>query len=134
MAAAAALPPLPVAVAHPCSEAALRAAHEAAVQGLIRPILVGPLAKLEPLAAALGIDLGAYRVIDVPHSHAAAEVAVACVRAGEAEALMKGSLHTDELLEAVVDRETGLRTGRRLSHAFLMDVPAYPKLLMITDA
>ncbi|MFM1987538.1 MAG: hypothetical protein RJA99_495 [Pseudomonadota bacterium] len=133
-AAAAALPPLPVAVAHPCSEAALQAVDEAARQGLIRPILVGPVGRLRVLAASLGVDLDAYRVVDVPHSHAAAEAAVACVRAGEAEALMKGSLHTDELLAAVVDRETGLRTERRLSHAFLMDVPAYPKLLMITDA
>ncbi|RPH42651.1 MAG: bifunctional enoyl-CoA hydratase/phosphate acetyltransferase [Burkholderiales bacterium] len=134
MAAARLLPALPTAVAHPCSEAALQAAHEAALDGLIVPILVGPVGRLRALAAGLGIDLSAYRVVDVPHSHAAAAAAVALVRAGEAELLMKGSLHTDELLEAVVDRELGLRTGRRLSHVFLMDVPAYPKLLMITDA
>jgi phosphotransacetylase len=134
MAAARALPALPTAVAHPCSKAALQAAHEAALDGLIVPILVGPAGRLRRLAATLGIDLSAYRVVDVPHSHAAAAAAVALVRAGEADLLMKGSLHTDELLGAVVDRELGLRTGRRLSHVFLMDVPAYPKLLMITDA
>jgi phosphate acetyltransferase len=134
MAAARGLPPLAAAVVHPCSEAALQAAHEAALDGLIVPILVGPAGRLRVLAAGLGIDLSAYRVVDVPHSHAAAAAAVALVRAGEAELLMKGSLHTDELLAAVVDRELGLRTERRLSHVFLMDVPAYPKLLMITDA
>jgi phosphate acetyltransferase len=134
MAAARRLPPLPAAVAHPCSEAALQAAHEAALDGLIVPILVGPAGRLRVLAGSLGIDLSAYRIVDVPHSHAAAAAAVALVRAGEAELLMKGSLHTDELLAAVIDRELGLRTERRLSHVFLMDVPAYPKLLMITDA
>jgi phosphotransacetylase len=134
MAAAAALGPCVTAVAHPCSDAALRAAVEAAEAGLIRPILVGPLGKLTALAARLGIDLAPFRIVDVPHSHAAAEAAVALVRSGEAELLMKGSLHTDELLEAVVDRDVGLRTERRLSHVFLMDVPGYPKLLMITDA
>jgi phosphotransacetylase len=132
-AAAHALPPLSVAVAHPCSEAALQAAHEAALQGLIQPILIGPVTRMRTLAAALGIDLDAYRTVEAPHSHASAETAVACVRTGQAQALMKGSLHTDELLGAVVDRDVGLRTGRRLSHIYLMDVPAYPKLLMVTD-
>ena len=108
MAAAAAIGPCVTAVAHPCSDAALRAAVEAAEAGLIRPILVGPLGKLSALAARLGIDLAPYRIVDVPHSHAAAEAAVAMVRAGEAELLMKGSLHTDELLGAVVDANHGL--------------------------
>jgi phosphate acetyltransferase len=132
--AAASSEPMPTAVAHPCSDAALRAALEAAGRRLIRPILVGPAAKLRALAATLGLDLSPYRIVDVPHSHAAADAAVALVRAGEAELLMKGSLHTDELLGAVVARATGLRTERRLSHVFLMDVPSYRKLLLVTDA
>jgi phosphate acetyltransferase len=134
LAATEALEPMPAAVVHPCSEAALRSAVEAAERRLIRPILVGPEAKLRALAASIGLDLAPYRIVDVPHSHAAAEAAVALVRAGEAELLVKGSLHTDELLGAVVERDVGLRTERRLSHVFLMDVPTYPKLLLITDA
>ncbi|MCZ8107471.1 MAG: bifunctional enoyl-CoA hydratase/phosphate acetyltransferase [Burkholderiaceae bacterium] len=134
LAAAEALEPMPAAVVHPCSEAALCAAVEAAERGLIRPILVGPATKLHALAASIGLDLAPFRIVDVPHSHAAAEAAVALVRAGEAELLVKGSLHTDELLGAVVERDRGLRTERRLSHVFLMDVPTYPKLLLITDA
>ncbi len=134
LAAAQAIEPMPTAVAHPCSDAALRAAVEAAERGLIRPILVGPAAKLQSVAASIGVDLAPYRIVDVPHSHAAADAAVALVRAGEAALLMKGSLHTDELLGAVVARDHGLRTERRLSHVFLMDVPTYPKLLMVTDA
>jgi len=132
--AAAALPPVPAAVAHPCSEAALESAVQAAERGLIVPILVGPAARIGAVARTLGVDLSRFRVVDSPHSHAAAEAAVALVRAGEAGLLMKGSLHTDELLAAVVQRDVGLRTERRLSHVFLMDVPTYPKVLMITDA
>lgn len=134
LAAAAAIGPIATAVAHPCSDAALRAAVEAAGRGLIRPILVAPTAKLQSVAASIGVDLAPYRIVDVPHSHAAADAAVALVRAGEAGLLMKGSLHTDELLGAVVARDCGLRTERRLSHVFLMDVPTYPKLLLVTDA
>ena len=134
LAAAEAIEPMPTAVAHPCSDAALRAAVEAAERGLIRPILVGPIARLRSIAASIGVDLAPYRVVDAPHSHAAADAAVALVRAGEARLLMKGSLHTDELLGAVVARDHGLRTERRLSHVFLMDVPTYPKLLLVTDA
>jgi phosphotransacetylase len=123
-----------MAVVHPCSEASLLAAIEAGARGLIVPILVAPAERLHALARTMGAHLSGLRIVDVPHSHAAADAAVALVRAGEAAALMKGSLHTDELLGAVVDRALGLRTERRLSHVFLMDVPTYPKLLMLTDA
>src|SRR5213078_5236016 len=101
---------------------------------LIVPILVGPRDKIAQIAKAEGIDLNGLEIIDAPHGHAAAEKAVALVREGRAEVLMKGSLHTDELLSAVVSRDKGLRTGRRISHAFLMDVPTYHKVLIITDA
>ncbi|HXZ48155.1 MAG TPA: bifunctional enoyl-CoA hydratase/phosphate acetyltransferase [Usitatibacter sp.] len=128
------LRPLATAVAHPCSDAAIKAAVEAAAEGIIEPILVGPVAKVRAAAAQAGVDLAGLRLVDAAHSHDAAEKAVALVRAGEAGILMKGSLHTDELLEAVVKRDTGLRTERRLSHAFLMDVPTYHKPLIVTDA
>jgi phosphate acetyltransferase len=125
---------VPTAVAHPCEETALAGAIEAAANGLIAPILVGPAAKIQEIAKKSGIDLGKTRIVDAPHSHAAAAKAVELVRKGEAELLMKGSLHTDELLSAVVARETGLRTGRRISHVFIMDVPTYHKVLIVTDA
>ena len=128
------LEPVPTAVAHPCEETALAGAIDAAAQGLIVPILVGPASKVREVAAKAGIDLQKTRIVDVPHSHAAAARAVELVRNGEAELLMKGSLHTDELLGAVVARDTGLRTARRLSHAFIMDVPTYHKVLIVTDA
>ena len=126
--------PITTAVAHPCEASALAGAIEAASLGLITPILVGPAARIREIASKNAIDLGTARIVDVPHSHAAAARAVALVREGEAELLMKGSLHTDELLGAVVARETGLRTGRRISHVFLMDVPTYHKVLVVTDA
>ena len=116
------LPPVPTAVAHPCEASALAGAIEAGTKGLITPILVGPAAKIHEIAQKAGIALGTTAIIDVPHSHAAAAKAVELVRKGEAELLMKGSLHTDELLSAVVAKETGLRTGRRISHVFLMNV------------
>jgi phosphotransacetylase len=125
---------IPTAVAHPCEQTALAAPIEAAAKGLIVPILVGPAAKIAEVAKAGNIDLGRTRIVDAPHSHAAASKAVELVRTGEAELLMKGSLHTDELLSAVVARETGLRTGRRISHVFIMDVPTYHKVLVVTDA
>jgi phosphotransacetylase len=128
------LDPVTTAVAHPCEASALAGAMDAAAQGLITPILVGPVAKIQEIAAAHRIDLGKTRIVDAPHSHGSAAAAVALVRKGEAEVVMKGSLHTDELLGAVVARETGLRTGRRLSHAFIMDVPTYHKVLVVTDA
>jgi phosphate acetyltransferase len=128
------LEPVVTAVAHPCSDAAIRAAIEAAQEGMIRPILVGPTAKIRASAAAAGVSLEGVRIVEAAHSVDAAEKAVALVRAGEAAVLMKGSLHTDELLGAVVRRETGLRTARRLSHVFFMDVPTYHKPLIVTDA
>jgi phosphotransacetylase len=128
------LAPVPTAVAHPCSEAALAAAVEAAHLGLIEPILVGPEGKIREAAAAGDIDIADLRIVDRPHSHAAAGTAVELVRRGEAELLMKGSLHTDELMAAVVARDTGLRTARRISHVFIMDVPTYHKTLTVTDA
>ena len=127
------LAPVPTAVAHPCEATALAGAVEAGAKGLIAPILVGPAARIQAVAKESGIDLGPTRIVDVPHSHAAAAKAVAMVREGQAELLMKGSLHTDELLGAVVARETGLRTGRRLSHVFIMDIPTYHKVLVVTD-
>ena len=128
------LEPVPTAVAHPCEASALAGALEAGAKGLIAPILVGPAAKIDEIAKRERLDLGRTRIVDAPHSHAAAAKAVELVRKGEAELLMKGSLHTDELLSAVVARETGLRTGRRISHVFLMDVPTYHKVLIVTDA
>jgi phosphate acetyltransferase len=128
------LDPVTTAVAHPCDESSLTAAVEAAEAELIRPILVGPETKIRALAGQLGLDIRPYRLVDAPHSHAAAAKAVEIVRTGEAEALMKGSLHTDELMGAVVRKETGLRTERRISHVFIMDVPTYPKPLAVTDA
>jgi phosphotransacetylase/acyl dehydratase len=125
-------PPVPTAVVHPCDTNAIGAALEAARLGLIVPILVGPKAKIN--AAADGYDVSNFRLVDVPHSHAAAAAAVALVRSGEAEILMKGSLHTDELMAEVVHADRGLRTERRLSHAYLMDVPTYPRPLIVTDA
>ena len=134
MHAAQALEPIVTAVAHPCSEAALSAAVQGFKQHLIVPVLVGPRVRIEGVANQAGLDISGLRLIDTPHSHASADAAVALVRSGQAGLLMKGSLHTDELLGAVVSKDTGLRTGRRLSHVFLMDVPAYHKLLMVTDA
>ncbi|WP_262300344.1 phosphate acyltransferase, partial [Microvirga sesbaniae] len=128
------LPKLKVAVAHPCDAASLGAVFEAVGLGLIEPILVGPEAKIRAAAEALGKDLSSVRIVDAPHSHAAAEAAVDLVRSGQAEALMKGSLHTDEIMAAVVRREGGLRTARRISHCFVMDVPTHETALIITDA
>jgi phosphotransacetylase len=127
------LKPIPTAVVHPCEETALAGAIEAGAKGLIVPILVGPAAKIREVAKTHGIDISQAEIVDVAHSHAAAARAVELVREGKAELLMKGSLHTDELLGAVVARETGLRTARRISHVFIMDVPTYHKVLIITD-
>lgn len=134
LAATAGQEPLATAVAHPCDANAIGAAVEAAQAGLIAPILVGPKAKILKAAQAAKVDISPYRLIDAPHSEAAAAAAVALVQKGEAGLLMKGSLHTDELLHAVLAPQSGLRTGRRLSHVYLMDVPTYPRPLLITDA
>ena len=134
IAAAKNVPPLATAVAHPCDETSLRGALEAAEAGLISPILVGPKNKIEGVAQTLSLNLADAEIVDAPHSHAAAEKAVELVRTGKAELLMKGSLHTDELLAEVVKRETGIRTGRRISHVFVMDVPGHSHTLFITDA
>ena len=128
------LAPVPTAVAYPCEESALAGSVEAAQHKLITPILVGPAAKITETARSAKVDITGLEVIDIPDAHAAAERAVALIREGRAEVLMKGSLHTDELLSAVVSREKGLRTGRRISHVFLMDVPTYHKVLVVTDA
>jgi phosphate acetyltransferase len=129
-----ALTPVPTAVAHPCDESSLRGAVEAAELGILQPILVGPRARIEAVAAQFQLDLSGYEIVDAPHSHAAAEMAVQLVREGKAELLMKGSLHTDELMGAVVRTGTGLRTERRISHAFIMDVPNLDRPLIVTDA
>jgi phosphate acetyltransferase len=129
-----ALQALPTAVAHPCDETSLKGALEAAEAGIIVPVLVGPKERIRSLAKTHDLDIEDIEIIDVPHSQGAAEKAVEIVRAGKAELLMKGSLHSDELLGAVTKRETGLRTGRRISHVFVMDVPTHPQTLFITDA
>ncbi|AUT72201.1 MULTISPECIES: phosphate acetyltransferase [Paraburkholderia] len=131
---AATLPPTPTAVAHPCDHDSLSAVIEAARLKLIAPILVGPRAKIEAAAKEGNLDLGDLPIVDAAHSHAAAECAVQLVHEGRAQALMKGSLHTDELMGAVVARATGLRTERRVSHCFIMDVPGRAEALIITDA
>jgi len=127
------LPPTPTAIAYPCDQSSLQGALEAARMGLIAPILVGPEARIRAEAKAHDLDLGSTQIVDVAGAEAAADAAVALVREGKAEALMKGSLHTDELMAAVVKRETGLRTRRRISHCFVMDVPNHPEALIITD-
>ena len=128
------LEPVVTAVAYPCETTALTGGIEAAEAGLIAPILVGPRQKICEVAAEAGLNIGPYPIEDVPDAHAAAAKAVELVRSARAEALMKGSLHTDELMSAVVSSATGLRTSRRISHAFVMSVPTYPKPLIVTDA
>ena len=126
--------PVATAVAHPCDETSLTGAVDAAKLGLIRPILVGPKVKIQAAAQKAKLDITGFEIVDAPHSHAAAAKAVELVREGKAEALMKGALHTDELMAEVVKRETGLRTARRISHCFVLDVPAYENALIISDA
>lgn len=121
-------------VAHPCDETSLRGVCEAAEAGLIRPILVGPSAKIRAVASSCGLDISRYEIVDTPHSEASAQKAVQLVHDAKGELLMKGSLHTDELMHAVAAKVGGLRTDRRISHVFVMDVPSYPETLFITDA
>jgi phosphate acetyltransferase len=127
------LRPLTTAVAHPCDETSLRGALQAAEEGIITPILVGPKVRICDLAKSLDVDIGDIDIVDVPPAQSAAK-AVEIIRTGQAELLMKGSLHSDELLGAVAKRDTGLRTARRISHLFVMDVPNHPQTLFITDA
>ena len=121
-------------VVHPCDETSLRGVVEAQEAGLIKPILVGPVKKIQDTASRYGLNIARFEIVDVPHSDAAAAKGVELVRAGRGELLMKGSLHTDELMRCVTAGETGLRTARRISHVFVMDVPGYPETLFITDA
>ena len=130
---ACALPPLRVGVVHPCDAAAMEAVEQARAAGLVVPVLIGPRARIEAAASASGTSLHGIELIDTPHSHASAEEGVRLAAQRRVDALMKGSLHTDELLEAVVAPD-GLRTGRRISHVYVMDVPAYERLLLVTDA
>ena len=127
-------PPLRLAVCHPCDERSLAATLAAVDCGLIEPVLVGPEQKIRQIAQAAGLGLGEIPIVDVPHSHAAAAESVARARCGDVAAIMKGSLHTDELMSEVIAADSGLRTGRRMSHDFVMRVAAYPRLLHITDA
>ena len=126
--------PLKTAIVHPVDSYSLLGAIASAQEGLIDPVLIGPRAKIEAVAKQEGIDLSSYTIISTEHSHAAAETAAQMARDGKVEALMKGKLHTDELMEAVVAKENNLRTGRRMSHVFIMDVPSYRKPLFLTDA
>ena len=128
------VPPATTLVVYPCDESSLRGAVEAAEAGIIVPILVGPAAKIAAVARASRLDIDRYEIVDAPDSQAAAAKAVALVRESRGELLMKGSLHTDELMSEVTSGKTGLRTARRISHVFIMDVPTYPETLFITDA
>jgi phosphate acetyltransferase len=128
------LAPIDMAVVHPCDKESLRGALMAAEAGLINPILIGPEPKIRAVAEEHGLDLKQHRIVNVKHSHDSAAMAVTLIRNGDAEALMKGSLHTDEMMAEVVSRAAGLRTARRISHVFLMDVPTYPRPILITDA
>jgi phosphate acetyltransferase len=121
-------------VAHPCDETSLRGVVEAAEAGVIVPILVGPTEKIKATADKFGLEISEFELVDAPHSDAAAAKAVELIRQSKAELLMKGSLHTDELMRAVTASATGLRTARRISHVFIMDVPTYSETLFITDA
>ena len=126
--------PMVTAVAHPCDTVSLESAVEAAKLGLLKPILVGPVARVRDVAAKAGLDISGFELVDSKHSHDSAAKAVELVRCGKAEGLMKGSLHTDELMAAVVQRDTGIRTARRISHCFVMDVPGHDEALIISDA
>lgn len=128
------LDPVTTVVAHPCDKSSLRAVVDAAKDRIIDPILVGPKDKILAVADENGLDISGFEIVDAPHSHASAAEGVALLRQGRGEVLMKGSLHTDELMGAVVSRDSGLRSERRISHIFIMDVPSYPKPLAITDA
>jgi phosphate acetyltransferase len=134
IAAARAVPPAPTIVVHPCDETSLRGAVESAQAGIIRPILVGPEKKIRETAARHGLDIAGFEIVDAAHSDESAARGVELIHAGKGELLMKGSLHTDELMRAVTAKVGGLRTDRRISHVFVMDVPAYTETIFVTDA
>ena len=134
IAAARAIPPAPTVVVHPCDETSLRGAVDSAVAGIIRPLLVGPERKIRDTAAGFGLNISGYEIIDAAHSDDAAAKGVELIHAARGELLMKGSLHTDELMRAVTAKVGGLRTDRRISHVFVMDVPAYAETIFVTDA
>jgi phosphate acetyltransferase len=134
IAAAKAVPPVPTIVVHPCDETSLRGAVDSAEAGIIRPVLVGPETKIRNTASQHGLDISEFEIIDTPHSEAAAAKGVELIHAAKGEMLMKGSLHTDELMRSVAAKATGLRTDRRISHVFVMDVPAYADTVFVTDA
>ncbi|SHH14509.1 phosphate acetyltransferase [Bradyrhizobium erythrophlei] len=134
IAAAKAIPAATTIIVHPCDESSLRGVSDAAEAGIIKPTLVGPAAKIKAAALKHNIDISGFELVDAPHSEAAATTAVELIRAGRGEMLMKGSLHTDELMRSVTAKVGGLRTQRRISHVFVMDVPAYSETIFITDA
>ena len=134
IAAAKAVPPAPTIVVHPCDETSLRGAVDSAAAGIIRPVLVGPERKIRDTASKYGLDISGFEIVDAPHSEAAAAKGVELIHAAKGEMLMKGSLHTDELMRSVTAKVGGLRTDRRISHVFVMDVPAYAETLFVTDA
>jgi phosphate acetyltransferase len=134
IAAAKAIPAATTIIVHPCDESSLRGVTDAAEAGIIKPTLVGPAAKIKAAALKHNIDISGFELVDAPHSEAAATTAVELIRAGRGEMLMKGSLHTDELMRSVAAKAGGLRTQRRISHVFVMDVPAYSETILITDA
>ena len=134
IAATKAVPPVPTIVVHPCDETSLRGALDSAAAGIIRPLLVGPEAKIRNTASKHGLNLTGVEIVDVPHSDAAAAKGVELIHAAQGQMLMKGSLHTEELMRSVTAKATGLRTERRISHVFVMDVPAYAETLLVTDA
>src|SRR5258706_1543234 len=134
IAAAQAVPPAPTIVVHPCDETSLRGVVDSAAAGIIRPVLVGPEKKIRETASKHGLDISGFEIVDAPHSEDAAAKSVELIHAAKGEMLMKGSLHTDELMRSVTAKTTGLRTDRRISHVFVMDVPAYADTLFVTDA
>ena len=134
IAAAKALTPMPTVVVHPCDETSLRGAVDSAQAGIIRPILVGPAAKISDTAKKFGLDIAGFEIVDAAHSDESAAKGVELIHAARGEMLMKGSLHTDELMRAVTAKVGGLRTDRRISHVFVMDVPAYAETIFVTDA
>ncbi len=134
IAAAQKVPPVTTLIVHPCDESSLRGAVDAAEAGIIKPVLVGPADKIREIAAKHGMNISNYEIVDTPHSEAAAAKAVEMIHQGKGEALMKGSLHTDELMRSVTAKASGLRTNRRVSHVFIMDVPAYADTIFVTDA